>query len=223
MNQKLKHLFTRNQKLAPVTRRTWHAFNMLARHNPAQRFSKRVRTLKYLNVGCGKKPKPHTINLNYEWYPFIDLAWDITRPLPLADASLKGIYSEHVLEHLPFQMIPGILKDWLRVLEPAGTLRVLVPDAELYLKTYTEIKNGKTATFPYHDPLKTPMMHVNWIFRAYDHLFAYDFETFEKILREAGFEGIQRKNHNDGSDKNLLLDSDERECESLRIECVKPR
>jgi predicted SAM-dependent methyltransferase len=151
------------------------------------------------------------------------LTWDITKPLPLADGSLKGIYSEHVLEHLPFQLIPCILKDWFRVLEPEGRLRLLVPDAELYLKTYAEIKSGKMATFPYHDSHKTPMMHVNRVFRDYEHLFAYDFETLERILKEVNFSRIQRKNHNEGSDKNLLLDSDERECESLRIECVKPK
>lgn len=223
MKTKVKHFFTRNPKLAPITRRAWHAFNILARHNPAQRFSKRVRTLKYLNVGCGVKPKPHTINLNYEWYPFIDLTWDITKRLPLADASLKGIYSEHVLEHLPFKMIPWILQDWFRVLEGDGVLRILVPDVELYLKTYMEIKSGNSAKFPYHDPHKTPMMHVNRVVRDYDHLFAYDFETFELILKEAGFNNILRKNHNDGIEKYLLLDSEERECESLRIECIKPK
>ena len=223
MNPKLKYLFTRNPKLAPFTRWTWHGFNVLARYNPLQRFSKRVRTLRYLNVGCGKKPKSHTINLNYEWYSFIDLTWDITKSLPLADGSLKGIYSEHVLEHLPFQVIPCILKDWFRVLESGGRLRILVPDAELYLRTYMEIKNGRTATFPYHDPQKTPMMHVNRVFRDYDHLFAYDFDTLEQILKEAGFEKIQRQDHNEGLDDNLLLDSEERQCESLRIECAKPR
>jgi predicted SAM-dependent methyltransferase len=221
MNEKLKHFFTRNQTLAPVTRWGWHTFNILARHNPAQKFSKRVRTLRYLNIGCGKKPKPHTINLNYEWYPFVDLAWDITKPLPIADGSLKGIYTEHVLEHLPFHVMPSILEDWFRVLEPAGTLRILVPDAELYLKTYVEIKSGKAGMFPYHDLNNTPMMHVNRVFRNYEHLFAYDFETFERVLKQVGFSDIARKNHNEGLDKNLLIDSDERECESLRIECVK--
>jgi predicted SAM-dependent methyltransferase len=223
MNQRLKHFFTRDEKLAPITRQLWRTLNILARHNPIQRFSGRVKNLKYLNVGCGKKPKSHTINLNYEWYPFIDLTWDIAKPLPLPDGSLRGIYSEHVLEHLPFQSMPRILNDWFRVLEPGGRMRILVPDAELYLKTYMEFRGGKAATFPYHDSQKTPMMHVNRVFRDYDHLFAYDYETFERILKESGFDKIQRRNHNEGPDENLLLDSDERECESLRIECVKPK
>jgi hypothetical protein len=30
-------------------------------------------------------------------------------------------------------------------------------------------------------------------------------------------------NHNEGRDNNLLIDSEDRECESLRIECVKPK
>jgi predicted SAM-dependent methyltransferase len=182
-----------------------------------------VRTLKYLNVGCGKKPKPHTINLNYEWYPLTDLTWDIGKPLPLNDESLKGIYTEHVLEHLPFRKIPLILNDWFRVLERGGVVRILVPDAELYLNTYVRIKEGGKVEFPYHDPEKTSIMHVNRVFRDYDHLFAYDFETIERMLTQAGFDEIQRKGHNEGSDKNLLIDSREREIESLRVECVKPK
>ena len=221
--QKLKHLFTRNPTIAPVTRHGLYWVNFCARNNPFQKYAKRVKTLRYLNVGCGKKPHNHTINLNYEWYPFIDLTWDITKPLPLANSSLNGVYSEHVLEHLPFDVVPVILRDWVRVMKPGGTLRVLVPDAELYLNTYLAIRSGETARkFPYHRDEATPMMMVNRCFRDYDHLFAYDFETFERLLRDAGFHTIERKGHNEGRDSNLLIDSDERECESLRIECIKP-
>jgi predicted SAM-dependent methyltransferase len=129
-----------------------------------------------------------------------------------------------VLEHLPFEAIPAILKDWARVLKPGGTLRLLVPDAELYVRTYMAIRGGDaTRKFPYHDEASTPMMMVNRCFRSFDHLFAYDFETFERLLKNAGFNSVEQKKHKEGRDANLLIDSDERECETLRIECVKPK
>ena len=217
----IKFLFTRSKLLAPITRQLLRIVNIVARLNPLQKYSVRVTTLRYLNVGCGKKPHVHTINLNYEWYPFVDLTWDITKKLPLKANSLKGIYTEHVLEHLPFACIPKILEELRRVLEPNGLLRILVPDAELYLSTYAKIKNGAAIKFPFHDNGKTPIMIVNQVFRDHGHLFAYDFETFERLLNEAGFRQVKKCNHKESGDPNLMLDSDERAPESLRIECIK--
>ena len=85
-----------------MTRNLLWLMNAILRRNPLQGVSCRVRTLEYLNVGCGKKIVPHTINLNYDWYPGVDLVFDITKKkLPIATNRLAGIYAEHVLEHLP--------------------------------------------------------------------------------------------------------------------------
>lgn len=218
----IKHFFTRHPAIAPWTKRALKMLNACARINPFQTRSSRVRSLKYLNVGCGKKPISHMINLNYEWYPFIDLTWDITKPLPLPGSSLKGIYCEHVLEHLPFELIPRILTDWRRVLMADGTLRILVPDAEIYLSTYSAFRRGEQVRFPYHDDDHTPMMMVNRVFRNFEHLFAYDFETLAGMLSSCGFGNIQKMGHREGRDENLLVDSEERAEESLRVECRKP-
>jgi predicted SAM-dependent methyltransferase len=219
---RIKHFFTRHASIAPWTRRGLKVLNACARLNPWQARSSRVRSLQYLNVGCGKKPISHMINLNYEWYPFVDLTWDITKPLPLADSSLLGVYSEHVLEHLPFDSIPLILNDWKRVLKPGGTVRILVPDAEIYLSKYSASRSGERVRFPYHDDQQTDMMMVNRVFRNFEHLYAYDFETLARILDSSGFVNIQRVNHREGRDKNLLVDSEERAEESLRVEGMKP-
>ncbi len=166
----------------------------------------------------------HTINLNYEWYPGIDLTFDITRRLPIASHRLAGVYSEHVIEHLPYSSVPYVLGECRRVLRPGGTLRLLVPDAELYLDTYCRIRRGEEILFPYHqsEPDATPMMHVNRVFKSYGHLYAYDFETLGRMLANAGFIEIMRCQHRCGRDNNLLLDSDEREVESLRLEATAP-
>jgi hypothetical protein len=51
----------------------------------------------YLNVGCGQNPHQNFINLDYHWRPNIELYWDITKGLPMASCSIKGIFSEHGL------------------------------------------------------------------------------------------------------------------------------
>lgn len=196
--------------------------NAFLRRNPLQKFSRRVRTLDYLNVGCNKKVFPHTINLDYSWFPGIDLTMDIRRRLPISDNRIRGIYCEHVIEHLPFEVVPFCLSEWRRVLRPGGVVRVIVPDAELYLQTYSRIRIGEDALFPYHEPEKTPMMHVNRVFRSSAHQYAYDFETLASLLGKAHFEDITRCEHRRGRDNNLLLDSDDRQVESLRVEAMYP-
>lgn len=196
--------------------------NTFLRRNPLQRFSHRVRTLDYLNVGCNKKTFSHTINLDYSWFPGIDLTADILRPLQISNNRLKGIYCEHTLEHIHFDAVPFFLSECKRILRTGGVIRFLVPDAELYLQTYCRIRNGENDHFPYHNPKETPMMHVNATFRSYDHQYAYDFETLAKLLMEAGFEDVTRCEHRIGRDKNLLLDSDDRQAESLRVEAIVP-
>jgi predicted SAM-dependent methyltransferase len=194
--------------------------NSILRQNPLQKLSHRVRTLDYLNIGCNKKVFSHTINLDYSWFPGIDLTMDMRKRLPISDSRLRGIYCEHVIEHLPFDVIPFCFSEWRRVLRPGGVVRVIVPDAELYLQTYCRIKIGEDIRFPYHEPEKTPMMHVNRVFRLSGHQYAYDFDTLAFLLDKACFKDIVRCEHKKGRDKNLLIDSDDREIESLRVEAV---
>jgi len=196
--------------------------NCVLRRGPFQKLSRRIQTLDYLNVGCNRKVFDHTINLDYAWFPGIDLVHDIQRPLPIRSNRLRGIYCEHVIEHLPFDTIPFILSEWKRVLRPGGVVRVVVPDAELYLEIYCRIRRGEDARFPYHQSDATPMMQVNRVFRSSEHRYAYDFETLARLLDEAGFENIARCGHRQGRDARLLLDSDERQQESLRVEATLP-
>jgi predicted SAM-dependent methyltransferase len=196
------------------------ASNTLLRINSLQKFSHRVRTLEYLNVGSNRKVHPHTINLDYSWFPGIDLTMDIRKRLPIQDNRLRGIYCEHMIEHIPFDMVDFCLSEWRRVLRPGGVVRIIVPDAEMYLQTYCKIKSGGEICFPYHESEKTPMMHVNRVFRSSGHQYAYDFETLSYLLEKANFRDITQCEHKQGRDENLLLDSDEREVESLRVEAV---
>lgn len=181
--------------------------------------------LLYLNLACGDNTHPDFINLDYQWRSGIDLCWDITKGIPFKDCSIKGIFIEHCLEHLTYSQCRGVLKEFRRVLKPGGVVRVVVPDAELYLDLYQKHKQGELVEFPYvsqqdlHNGM-TPMMIVNRVFRDHGHLFAYDAKTLEIMLRNAGFADIQKEGFLIGRDENLLIDSERRKIESLYIEAT---
>ncbi|WP_395747004.1 class I SAM-dependent methyltransferase [Prosthecobacter sp.] len=182
-----------------------------------------IRNATYLNVGCGKRAREGFVNLDYTWQPGVNLLWDLYWRLPFADGTLRGIYTEHCLEHLPFTLVTGhILREFHRTLAPGGRLRLIVPDGGLYLNLYAQAQADPATAFPYpNEEFVTPMMHVNRCFRDYDHLYAYDFATFRHFLLKAGFSEVVRQSFRQGGDATLLLDAPERAPESLYIEAVR--
>ncbi len=181
-----------------------------------------IRAFKFLNVGCGSNPQAGFINLDYHWTPSIDICWDITRkPYPIPNETLEGIYTEHCLEHVTLSACEINLQEFYRMLKPGGTLRIIVPDGEIYLAIYNRRKNGEQIDMPYEKGYITPMARVNGIFRNFGHKFIYDFETFEKLLIKEGFTNVKKEKYAKGRDHRLLIDTDWRAVESLYVEASK--
>jgi predicted SAM-dependent methyltransferase len=216
-------LITRSRTLAPVGRFASEWLSWCMRHNPLQLWSPAIRNAKYLNAGCGKRPRKDFINLDYIWQPGVNLLWDLGWRLPFPESSLKGIYTEHCLEHLPFDLVARhVLPEFQRVLVKEGRLRLSVPDGELFLNLYCESRGRDGVSFPCPDEKSvSPMMHVNRCFRDFGHLYAYDFETLRYLLLKAGFSSVEHCSYMKGGDSSLLLDSEERAPESLYVEAVK--
>jgi SAM-dependent methyltransferase len=200
-----------------------------------------LRSKSYLVVGTGPTLPLNDsfINLDYYWRRNLDLCWDITKGQPLEDDSLSGIFVEHTLEHLSYLDGKKVLMCFYRMLRPGGTLRISVPDFEIYLEVYKRRKSGEKAIFPYGylDKLgaygetpsdTTPMMVINVMSRGtgervdYSHRFTYDYETLELILRRCGFVSIRKESFMHGRDSALLIDYEERADESLYVEASKP-
>jgi predicted SAM-dependent methyltransferase len=184
--------------------------------------NQRIKSLKFLNVGCGPYPHQEFINLDYHWTPSIDICWDISRkPIPIPSDALEGIYTEHCLEHVTLSACEKSLSEFYRMLKPGGTLRIIVPDGEIYLTIYNRRKNGEQVEMPYEKGYITAMARVNGIFRNYGHQFIYDFETLEKMLLKTGFRNVKKENYGNGRDHRLLIDTDWRAVESLYVEASK--
>lgn len=97
--------------------------------NRLGRFGDEVR----LNIGAGKSQLPGFTPVD------IDDGID-ARKLPYEDGSVAEIYASHVLEHFSHRDTIAVIREWVRVLKPHGTIRIAVPDQE---KALDLMRTGK--------------------------------------------------------------------------------
>jgi SAM-dependent methyltransferase len=77
----------------------------------------------------------------------------------LGDASVQGIVSIHVVEHIPNEPLGRVLAEWRRILVPGGTAVVVTPDAGGYA-SQAKGKSWIALTDPTHINLKS---HRDWV------------------------------------------------------------
>ena len=122
-----------------------------------------------LDLGCGtNKCYPHFIGVDNGHHAQFglrikpDVFIKSCEKLDLfASQSMDGVFSSHLLEHFEHEKIPGILKEWLRVVKPGGHLVLYVPDDTEYPKV--------------GDPHANP-----------DHKVNLNYEYVVEAMREAG-------------------------------------
>ena len=122
-----------------------------------------------LNLGCGRNELPGYDNRDIK-------AGQPCYPLPFADGTVEEVRASHVLEHLTFREASEALRDWFRVLQPGGVIRVAVPDVRKCLAA----DDGKHLFY-----LMGGQADEHDIHRS-----AYDVERLEALLEHVGFEGI---------------------------------
>lgn len=147
--------------------------------------------------------------------------------MPFQAKRFNGIFTEHCLEHLSLESVDYVLGECFRVLEPGGTIRIVVPDGELYLDGYARITKGeKEMKLPYSERLNyagiySPILSVNHIFRSHGHQFIYDFDMIKRLLLKHDFVNIKKESFQSGRDKKMLIDTQSRAVESLYVEASK--
>jgi predicted SAM-dependent methyltransferase len=180
-----------------------------------------------VNLGSGGQGRPDWVNLDVHWhradggYP-----WDLRRPLPFADGQVARLFAEHVVEHLDFRDdVPRLFGECLRVLEPGGRLRVVVPDGRRWLEAYVADTPeawrdlGQAALPP---DMPTRMALVNHVFhQGGEHRFAYDFETLAWAIRRTGFSDVRQMRFGVSADPELALDQPHHAPYSLYAEATK--
>ncbi len=126
---------------------------------------------------------------------------DIVSGLPLADGSVRGLYCSHVLEHIDRQSVEVALRNSLRLLQPGGIFRMIVPDlvwrSELYLEQVRSGARDASDTFLYSTYLGEPSRPHGLMGRARallgnnHHRWMYDEAQMTAMLERAGFVAIR--------------------------------
>ncbi len=187
----------------------------------------RVAREQLVNVACG----PHLVSgfFNIDLRPCARdvMPWDCRRSLPLGDGGAAGIRAEHFVEHLdPRDELPQFLSDCHRALRTGGVLRIIVPDAERFLRAYcrSDVEGFRDLEVPDPFPgdLPTRMDVVNHVFHQWhEHRWAYDYETLAHRLRAAGFSRVERSSFAQSLDTRLACDRPVHKPYSLYVEAVK--
>jgi predicted SAM-dependent methyltransferase len=174
-----------------------------------------------LNIGCGANRKTGWVNIDLGRN--VDLTLDMRESIPLSDGSAQMIYSEHFFEHLDYPRdAVHFLSECFRILEPGGIFSVGVPDTRWPLRDYAGNGDGgyveaMEAKRWHPDWCRTRMEHINYHFRQNgEHRFAWDFETMQQALRDAGFVEINQREY------RPEIDTETRALGTLYVDAFRP-
>lgn len=134
-----------------------------------------------LNLGCGSKKVEGFTGVDIK---HADVVADI-RHLPFDDDSADEIMAIHVCEHFPVQEIVSVIKEWLRVLKPGGTMALELPCLD---KVLWHFQNGSPENMTLWALYGDPKTHADG-FPAY-HKWAWSLEQFKAMLEHAGAKDV---------------------------------
>jgi hypothetical protein len=154
---------------------------------------------------------------------------DIVSGLPVAEASCRGLYCSHVLEHLSLAECRKALKNSYGYLKPGGTFRIVLPDLETLARNYLADRDLAAS----HRFMRESMLGfeqrprglrglaVAWLGNSH-HLWMWDYKALEHELSRTGFKNIRRAAFGDGHDPLFHEVEDRGRFENaLAIECSR--
>lgn len=213
----------------------------LSKFRPANfRITKRYLSepgLKKLHLGCGRHAMAGWLNTDRfcrHGIVYVDLA----KRFPFPNDSFDYVYSEHAIEHLPYDSGLNMLRESFRVLRRGGNLRLATPDFAFLEKLHNGDKTLLQRQYlswsmeewvGFGSQEHPEMFVINNFVRAWGHKFIYDETTLAGALESAGFVQIRKAALNDSADPIFLrLENESRmpagflKLESLILEASKP-
>jgi predicted SAM-dependent methyltransferase len=156
-----------------------------------------------LCLGSGHAPLEGWVNIDFE--PPADVLVDLRYGLPVRDASVSAIYSEHLVEHLPLEAGLAMFRDWRRVITPTGVVRIATPDLAMLITDYRGDWRSRHEwiTWPEHAHIDTAVRMINVAMREWGHAYLYDFEELALRLHDAGFSDVRRVEIGESADPEL--------------------
>lgn len=153
--------------------------------------------LKKLQIGCGPHGLTGWLNSDLDARGN-QMRLDATRRFPFEDGVFDFIYSEHMIEHVPWSAAMNMLRECFRVLKPGGVIRIATPDLEFLLRLLSADPAPKEREYLRYNwerwnpwaPDESGVYAVNHFMRAWGHQFIFDKVSLGKALTLAGFESV---------------------------------
>lgn len=153
-----------------------------------------------------------------------DLVIDLRRNFPFPDNCVTNIFCEHMLEHLEYVDAKNFLAECYRILKPNCTIRIIVPDLEIFVKAYNRKDIVWFNSLKKKNDFQTGAEGLAFTFYSGGrHKFAWDYNTLEKNLIFTGFTKVQKTDYRKGSidELNLERESELRAAHSLCVNATK--
>lgn len=163
---------------------------------------------------------------------------DVRQRFPFSDCTFDYVFSEHLIEHLPYKEGIFMLRECYRVLKPGGKLRTATPDLRFLIELWgpekTEVQKQyiqwAVDTFLSEIGIYQAAFVINNFFRAWGHEFIYDLTTLQGTLEEVGFVNPVYYEPGESDDKELqCLESHQKvipdqfnRLETMVIEAIRP-
>ncbi|MCP4618260.1 MAG: methyltransferase domain-containing protein [Bradyrhizobium sp.] len=152
-----------------------------------------------LHIGCGFNVLPGWLNTDY--YPTApDIAHlDATKPFPFEDATFDFVFSEHMIEHIPYPDGCNMLRECCRVLKPGGVVRISTPNLSFLIELYggktdqqrQYIEWSKQNFIPWAAEANDTFV-INNFMHDWGHCFIYDEKALRQAMGNAGLRDIVR-------------------------------
>ncbi len=190
-----------------------------------------------LQIGSGRVRLPGWLNTDVGLGADIFFL-DATRTFPLPSDTFDYVFSEHMIEHIPYGAGRLMLRECARVLKPGGVVRIVTPDLAFLFALYSDPQRDlhrRYIRWACDDHIEDRSGYdvgfvVNAFVRHWGHQFIYDESTLGGSLRDAGFSSIKKAQLGDSEHAELReLENRSRmpeeffELESLAMEARKPR
>lgn len=154
-------------------------------------------SIRKLQLGAGNHAPPGWLNTDISPRGS-QIYLDATQPYPFPDSSFQYIFSEHMIQALPWEGGMAMLKECYRVLAPGGKLRIVTPNLAKFVRLLTENPDAETQRFiaaklritGWPETAVTAAYIVNRQAHDWGHQFLYDPATLRKSLGLAGFKQI---------------------------------
>lgn len=149
-----------------------------------------------VNFGSGPHRLAGFVNVDLDPASRPDVVADLSRGLPFADACADAIFSEDFVAQLEPDALLRFLAECRRMLKPSGTLRVLTPDLNRFMRMYLDeperlMRFWNTAVgVPLPNATAADVVNLGMKLAG---RWQYDVETFARVAAKAGLDTVSAR------------------------------